>query len=224
MRLLKAIAGITFGVLVAGCASVDAPSRSATFDADGSQAVLGSEVQDSTFGVTKPLYDVREINVSVPETLTVSEANSYLPSGDIVWRGDPPGDRHEQVKVIFEDSFARGTSETQGDVPVILDVEVLRFHALTEKTRYTVGGVHSIRFRLSIRSFETGMLLEEPREIQADLVGYGGSMAIAADAQGQTQKVRITAHLAHVIDTELTDPDGFENPRLGLVQLLNNIQ
>ena len=126
--------------------------------------------------------------------------------------------------MIFEDAFARGTSETPGDVPVILDVEVLRFHALTEKTRYTVGGVHSIRFKLSIRSLETGILLEEPREIQADLVGYGGSMAIAAEARGQTQKVRITAHLSYVIDTELTTPNGFENPRLGLVQLLNNIQ
>ncbi len=222
MRLLKAIAGIALGVLVAGCASTDAPSRSAPFEDSGSHQFFAPQFLDPVFGVTTPLYAVEEINVSVPDSLSVSEANGYLPSGDIVWRGDPPGDRREQVKAIFEDAFAKGTAKNPGDVPVILNVEVLRFHALTEKTRYTFGGVHSIRFALFIYSAENGMLLEEPREVQADLLGYGGSRAIAAEAKGQTQKVRITEHLAYVIDTELTDPEGFENPKLGFVQMLNN--
>ena len=38
-------------------------------------------------------YDVAEVKIVVPQTLRVSEANSYRPNADIVWRGDPPGDR-----------------------------------------------------------------------------------------------------------------------------------
>lgn len=34
------------------------------------------------------------VRVSVPKTLTVSEAKKLLPNADIVWREDPPGDRH----------------------------------------------------------------------------------------------------------------------------------
>ena len=75
---------------------------------------------------------------------------------------------------------------------------------------------------LSLKDPQTGELVEEPRKVQADLKGYGGSRAIAADQQGQTQKVRITDHLAQVINAELTSPDGYENPRLGVIQLIDN--
>jgi hypothetical protein len=34
--------------------------------------------------------------------------------------------------------------------------------------------------------------------------------------------VRITDHLSQVIQDELRQPEGFENPKLGLVQFLNN--
>ena len=65
-------------------------------------------------------------------------------------------------------------------------------------------------------------MLEEPRSVKADLKGFGGQRAINAEQQGQTQKVRITDHLAQVIQDELRQPEGFENPKLGLMQLLNN--
>ena len=228
MKPFKLILALGLGVLLAGCASIEPPSCNAPFTQDrpvrllvetsSEQASLGEFV----FEEAQPSYRVEKINVIVPKSLLVSEANRYYPSGDIVWREDPPGDRHAQVAAIFEDAMARGAAKVQGDVPIIIDIQVLRFHALTEKTRYTVGGIHSIKFGLSIRSAETGLLLEERRVVQADLVGYGGQRAITAERQGQTQKVRITAHLAHVIEKELSDPEGFINPKLGMIQVLNN--
>jgi hypothetical protein len=222
MRLVKLIAALAFGALISGCASIDTPSRNASFGASQPpRASVAGEFGDPAAKVM-PDYKVVEVNVTVPETLRVSEANSYLPKGDIVWREDPPGDRYSQVAAIVQDAMNRGTANVQGTVPVIVDVKVEKFHALTEKTRYSVGGIHSIRFILSIRSAQTGLLLEEPRAVQADMIGYGGDKAIAAERVGQTQKVRITDFLAHVIETELTSPDGFQNPRLGFIQILNH--
>jgi hypothetical protein len=168
-----------------------------------------------------PTYRVTDITVRVPRDLTVSEANRYYPSSDIVWREDPLGDRHSQVQAIFEDAMARGTQDMNGIVPVALDVEVMRFHALTEKTRYTVGGVHSIMFELTLRNADTGLALGAPRVVEADLVGFGGQRAIEAESKGHTQKVRITGHLANVIRVELESPEGYQNERLGPIQVLN---
>ncbi|MGA9411247.1 MAG: DUF6778 family protein [Roseobacter sp.] len=221
MKLMKMIIALAFGGMLAGCATVDTPSRNSAFDPSiGPNAAFGSAQPVSSEAM--PSFRVEEINVLVPSALIVSEENVYYPRGDIVWRGDPYGDRHAQVKAIFDDALARGTAEMQGEVPVILDVTVERFHGLTEKTRYTVGGIHSIRFELAVRDAETGLLLEEPRSVKADLKGFGGQRAIDAEQQGQTQKVRVTDHLSEVIQDELRQPEGFQNPKLGLVQFLNN--
>lgn len=223
MAAIRTIAGLALACLVSGCASwFDRGSANSAMPDETVMNGFGVAATDMPLGVDMPDFKVEAVNVEVPETLVVSEANSYFPKGDIVWRGDPPGDRHEQVAAIFQDGLTRGAAKLQGEVPVNLDVEVLRFHALTEKTRYSVGGIHSIRFELGIRSAETGLLLEPTRTVQADLKGYGGSRAIAADQQGQTQKVRITDHLSEVIVTELTDPEGYKNQRLGLIQIFDN--
>ncbi len=164
---------------------------------------------------------VQQISVVVPKTLQVSEVNHYLPAADIVWREDPIGDRHAQVRTIFDAALSKGTAAMNGGTPVSLYVQVMRFHALTEKARYTVGGVHSIKFGLAVRDLNTGQLLGEPRVIEADLQAFGGALALAAEAKGQTQKVRITNHLAEVIRQELSEPGGFKNPQLGIIQAMN---
>jgi len=166
---------------------------------------------------------VNSIIVRVPRSLKVSERNSYLPRGDIVWRGDPIGDRHVQVQKIFEAAFVQGVQPLDGPIKVDLDIQVVRFHSQTEKTRYTIGGIHSITFDLAIKDPKTGMLVVPVRQITADLEGFGGQQALAAEARGQTQKVRITNHLAEVIRQELTNPDGYKNASLGFMQLLVNI-
>jgi hypothetical protein len=215
MRVVRAIVFTVLGLALTACGS----SRSNSADADAISQAANSDVV-----ITSPDADLKISNVTirVPETLVVSEENRYYPSGDIVWRGDPPGDRRAQVKAIFEDGIGRGTATLDGSMAYNLDIEVLRFHALTEKARYSIGGIHSITFQVTLTDPATGATVGEPRIVQADLPGYGGDEAIAADAQGFTQKFRITNHLANVIVVELTDPEGYSNARLGVLQTINN--
>ncbi|MFV2003410.1 MAG: DUF6778 family protein, partial [Paracoccaceae bacterium] len=151
-----------------------------------------------------PTMRVVGLVIQVPETLVVSEANSYKPVADIVWRGDPPGNRYEQVKAIFETGIARGVADFSGDLPVVLHIEVVRFHSVTERTRYTIGGVHEIDFFLTVTNGRTGDVVVPRYLISSRLKAFGGEQALAAEAAGQTQKVRILAHLAELIKQELT--------------------
>ncbi len=227
MKHIKIAAALMLGGLVSACGSANIASRNAPFEADALPRVstpVNVTAQEIPNDVLAPILDnvsIKKINVTVPETLKVSESNRYLPNSDIVWRGDAIGNRHAQVKAIFETAMTRGTQAMNGVVPVALDIEVTRFHALTEKARYTVGGVHSITFNMTLRNAETGDALGQTRRVRADLDAFGGVQALRAEAAGQTQKVRITAHLAEVIRQELTRAEGFENPKLGLIQVMN---
>lgn len=166
---------------------------------------------------------ISKVTVRVPRTLEVSEANRYLPQGDIVWREDPLGDRHAQVQAIVQSALEAGVRPLSGPVQVELDVEVLRFHALTQKARYTTGGVHSIAFTMVLRDAQTGEVLTQAREVEADLTAYGGRRALVAIAEGRTQKVRITGFLAKVIQQEILAPGSREPRRGGLIQALNKL-
>ncbi|MEX0312035.1 MAG: DUF6778 family protein [Tateyamaria sp.] len=219
MTRLKLILLMVMGGLVSACANTNVATRNVPFEAPALPTVVPASEEVSR------LTDVRveRVTIRVPRSLSVSEANRYLPKSDIVWREDPIGDRHAQVAAIFDTAMGRGTEKLDGSVPVALDIKVLRFHALTEKARYTVGGVHNINFELTLRDPETGALLGEPRKVRADLDGFGGQQALQAEARGLTQKVRITNHLAEVIRQELTSAEGFQNPQLGFIQAMNQI-
>lgn len=170
-----------------------------------------------------PALHVRSVRVAVPRSLQVSEVNSYLPSGDIVWQGEPFGDRYEQVKSIFEAGLKRGVAPLKGPVEADLYVEVVKFHALTAKARYTTGGIHGIAFLVSVRDARTGKELRPTRLVRADLKAFGGRKALEAEARGETQKVRITEHLANVIRQELTVPGGYKGERGGIISALNHM-
>ncbi|MCP5038507.1 MAG: hypothetical protein GY945_13015 [Rhodobacteraceae bacterium] len=163
---------------------------------------LGEEAATATSS-----YQVTAVNVDVPSTLVVSEANTYKPNADIVWRGDPMGNRYQQISTLMQDAFMSGASGLEGEREVVLNVRVAHFHALTERARYTVGGTHDIHFWLTIADAETGQVLEPARLIVTELTGLGGRRALAAEAQGQTQKVRISAHLRQLILQELSTPN-----------------
>jgi hypothetical protein len=194
MRLAKLTAALMLGPGLSACASVDTATRNAPIEAP---ALRPAAV---------PL-DVREVRVRVPRSLHVSEANRYLPGGDIVWREDRPGDRHAQVAAILQAALEQGVAELpEGAVPVVLDVELSKFHALSEKARYTIGGMHSIHFNVTLRNPETGAPYGPMRPVKASFKAYGGQAAIDAERRGQTQKVRITDHLAQVIRGELGLP------------------
>lgn len=190
MKHVRLVAMIVLGMAMSGCSTIDTVSRSVPFESPATTA-------------TAPAMSVDAFQVRVPRSLQVSEANRYYPSGDIVWRGEPLGDRHAQVQKIFEEGLAMGTQGADGAVPVVLDIEVKRFHALSEKTRYSVGGRHEIEFVVNFLNPETMRPMAEPRQIDATFKAFGGARAVQAERNGMTQKVRITRHLAGVFQKEL---------------------
>jgi hypothetical protein len=159
-------------------------------------------------GVAPPAvrdYDVVSLSVTVPRDLVVSEENVFYPAADIVWRGDPFGDRYAQVQRLFEDGMRAGARTLDGTRPVNVEVEVRRFHSLTEKARFTVGGVHSIRFLITVTDARTGEIVEGPRFVSADRDALGGQRAIEAEQAGRTERVMVLNHLAGVAVRELGD-------------------
>jgi len=196
MKLLKAVAFGAIAAALTACSSSDTVTRNAT-------------AAPSQIGVDAPRqivrdYQLHSVRFAVPEDMTVSEANSYYPIADIVWRGDPMGNRPQQIAAIFQNSIQTAGQGLNGSIPITVDVELARFHSLTERTRYSVGGVHSIKFDLTIRHALTGEVLEQRRRIDGDFPALGGYSALAADNQGQTQKVRITTQLINLFRQQLS--------------------
>ncbi len=146
-------------------------------------------------------WNVVRVEVTVPDTLTVSEDNAYAPNADIVWREDAFGNRHAQVDTIITNAAKRGASGLHGARRVKLLITVQQFHALSEKARALLNnsGVHDITFTAQVVDANTNAPLSPPDLIKADLVAFVGDQAIAAEKQGLTQKVRITSHVAKVI-------------------------
>jgi hypothetical protein len=205
MKTLKVIAALGLGVLVSACSNMpDIASRNAPFETTAAPPYQQPS-QELAFATTVAAKDMRiaRIDITVPRSLDVTEANVYYPRADIVWRDDPIGDRHEQVKAIFEAAAFNGTKDMIGAQAVIVDLRVKRFHSLSERTRASIGGVHNMHFYMTVFDAATGEVLSKTREIEANLPAYGGNEAIAAERRGQTQKVRVTGYLAQVIRREL---------------------
>ena len=198
MVVLRRILALALSLGLAACATPEPATRGA--------AVAPSLIDSGKVLMVTPDYNVTAIWVHVPTTLRVSESNSYFPIADIVWHGDPAGNRYQQVQKIFEDAFANGTRDLRGTQPVVIDVTVTRFHALTQKARYTTGGMHTLHFVLTVRDARTGQVLDGPRPVVADVKAAGGARAVAQEAEGLTQKVVIETRLAEVIHAELTAP------------------
>ena len=141
--------------------------------------------------------------ISVPRTLLVSEADVYLPNADIVWHGDPLGDRHAQVEAMFSAAVAAGTADMTLGYPVTILIEVEKFHALTPKTRATLGGNFAMHFTLTVLDGFNGEILAGPKLVIADTPASGGRKALREEALGITQKVVIETRLAEVLRQEL---------------------
>jgi hypothetical protein len=155
-------------------------------------------------------WRVADVRVDVPRSLTVSEAKSLLPNADIVWREDPMGDRYAQVAKIMDDAVTRGASGLRGSRPVVIDVKVTRFHALTfeAEQRGQNWGVHNIRFIAQVSDARTGEVLVPATEIRAELPALSGDQMRDARQKGITQKSMITNHVARTVSGWLgTGPD-----------------
>lgn len=180
---------------VSGCVSTTDVSR----DVGGNAipVIENTVIQD---------WDVAGVEVNVPYTLTSSEANTIKPRADIVWREDPIGDRHAQVDTLMTAALEPAFEAVNGAIPVIIAIEVSRFHAQTQRVRYTFGGEHEIEFTMTVRHAETGQILSGPDDIDLTFDAFGGDAAVAADARGETQRVRITERLVAWVNQEFVGP------------------
>lgn len=187
---MKPIAAALLGLAALGVSACSQPSRVDVMRNVTLPSGLAAQAQAADWQVTG-------INVIVPETLTVSEANSIKPRADIVWREDPPGNRHEQVQEVVQEAmeFALAPLVEDGTTPVAVELELTRFHALTERTRYTIGGEHEIEFIFTVRHGETGAALTGPMPVDLTFRALGGSRALEAEAQGIYQRDRIQSQI-----------------------------
>jgi len=202
MRLPRLTALAILLSLSAACAPIAPASRGSAQPVALDEIVVpGAEP-----AVALPHYRIEAVRVEVPRSLEVSEANVYYPLADIVWRGDPMGDRYAQVTALFTEAGGRLSSRLDTGRPVLIDIVVERFHAVTEKTRYTVGGTYGVRFMLTVRDAETGLAIDGPREISSSHPAAGGLQALGEEARGLTQKVVVTQFLANLLMTEISRP------------------
>jgi hypothetical protein len=158
-----------------------------------------------------PAFALAALEVDVPLRLEVSESPMLYPFADIVWRGDPWGDRLAQVRALFEEAGAAARA-TEGR-PVDVGIEVVRFHGLTQRARYATGGMYSIHFKMTLRDPETGLPLGEPKLVNATLEQFGAYHATFYDANGITERQVVVSHLMRVLRAELGQPalpDGLE--------------
>lgn len=146
-------------------------------------------------------WRLAEVRVSVPQSLTVSEAKTLLPNADIVWREDPMGDRRAQVGTIIQTAVMRGAQGLRGSRPVILDVTVTRFHALTFEAELSNSdwGVHNIDLTVQVLDASTGAVLLPTTAIRAETPAFSGAKMKELRRQGQTQKSIISNHVARTI-------------------------
>lgn len=151
-------------------------------------------------------YAVQSVELIVPATLRVSEENKFYPDADVVWRGEPQGDRLAQISAILDEGLNAGVSSLKTGASVGISVQLERFHALTEKARFSVGGVHDIVFLLTVRDQKTNAVLEGPRRVEVAIKASGNDTAIAEDAAGRTQRVVIVEGVTEAIRRELSGP------------------
>ena len=204
MKLVRTTLALTAALGLTACASVDTVTRTAPLQTPVAEPMLAAApTQHSVQAAQANPYHVTRVDVRVPETLKVSEANTYFPRADIVWREDPLGNRYEQVATIVQSAADQATAELTEGRPVIVDIQVTRFHALTEKTRYTIGGTHDLHYYITVLDATTGAKLEQPRLIEIEFDAFGGARALEAMSRGETQKVRIIRHLTESIQYEM---------------------
>lgn len=145
-------------------------------------------------------WNVHEITVTVPEALTVSDANTWAPQVDIVWHGDPKGDRKLQVAQIMEDGVELGSAALRGPRPVNIGITMQRFHSITPRVEANLNnsGVHDIRYVAQVFDARTGEALTQPEAIHADIAALVGDQAREVRAQGISQKDEIVPHIGRV--------------------------
>lgn len=185
MSKLHKVLVIVAGLAVSACTVTEPAATVDHAPAPGASAPAAVAVQTA--------FAIRGVEVDVPRSLKVSEANLYMPVADIVWREDPRGDRYAQVDAVMTAAAREATQGMRRGTPAVLHLTMHRFHALTEKARYVTGGNYAIYFEMSLHDPKTGALLMPARLVRLDIPASGGQKAMDEEARGLTQRVMITA-------------------------------
>ena len=151
-------------------------------------------------------WHVHDVQVIIPDSLTTSEENVFRPDVDIIWHGDPVGDRKKQVAVILHAALVEAVDDLFPENlhrPVVIRATLIHFHSLTPVARTYSGGVHKVSFSIEVVDQNTGEVLAGPTLIEADEFAYGGLLAAWASDQGDTMKSRIPERISEVTGTWL---------------------
>ncbi len=204
---------------LAACGSSQSVSRNESTDRPLIGAFSHTMMLSFTaMDVVETSYNVVKVNVTVPQTLRVSEANSYVPMADIVWHGDPAGDRAGQVQALLTEAATKATKDMTSGPKVEVDLVLTRFHALTPKARYSTGGNFATRFIMTVRDVTSGKIIDGPRPVVADCLASGGNRAMQEESAGITQKSVVEEHVAKILAHELTLHLAPRGPVLAMAQ------
>lgn len=148
-------------------------------------------------------WSLGDVQVEVSSSLTVTQSPSrrYPPTTELVWYGDPPGDRKAQVETLMADAVRAGAADALvGSQPVTIVLNITEFHAMTPRARATELqlGVHEIRFDISVID-SSGQVVASETGVRSDLEAFSGASALQAEQLGQGQKIRIQSRVAQVI-------------------------
>ena len=104
MRVLRVALVVAAGVVLSGCSALE---RVESFFRPNPYSVAPAENISISYALVDAIVDI-------PPGLSVSEANAYYPFADIVWRGDPPGNRHAQIARLPDCSQMRSNLPSLG--------------------------------------------------------------------------------------------------------------
>lgn len=150
-------------------------------------------------------WRVTETRVEVPDTLSVAmDGDTWVPETDINWwqeEGKTPEDRRAQVGAILREGAEQGLSGLSGSRPVVAELRLLKFHAVTPRARTTCAfgllclGTTPVDFRITLRdpatgeALASGLIAARPETVQ-------GSRALTPELSGATDRGRIVAEIA----------------------------
>lgn len=181
---------------LAGCAS--------------SQEGVSSVPPAAPAAVESRAWQIEKVTVRVPGSLSVSRnPDDRFPDTDIVWWGDPAeaqgGSRYAQVAVLVAESARDAATSFHGPRAVELELEVKRFHAVTPASRELgAWGTHDIHLTAVVRDQLTRAELARDDDLTLSFPALQRGEAKAADARGETQRVRVEARLTDFLRDWLT--------------------
>lgn len=154
-------------------------------------------------------WQVTDVRAIVHGNRTVSDDNVLIPIADIVWHGEPAGDRKAQVAEIVAEGTRAAAAPLARGRPVEIHIAVDRFHGVTPvAVNRSPAAVHDIVFRIAVVDRRTREVLVPPERVTASLVAHTQTNAILSRLKGETERQRIVDHVAEVVAGWLgTGPD-----------------